>query len=317
MSLRNQFASVVEWDEFRDDMIFWKWKNSEIKRGSKLVIRPGQDAVFIYNGKIEGIFRDDGEYEIDSTILPFLSTLKGAWFGFNSGIRVEVLFVNTKEFTVNWGTRSPIMLQSPLVPGGLPVRANGVFTFKVVDYVTFIENIAGIRDSYLVENVKLRIVSILDLLLMKWISREGQNMYNLQANAQEIAEGIRADLDKQVLENGMTITELRVLSFNYPDEIQDMIVKAAAQDMIGPVQVYQQASMTNAMTSGSSSGGGISTAETGAKTGIDAILEMMDDLQEEIQNDLRHAKTKPGSCPNCETALDEAGKCGGCGYKQS
>ncbi|MEC0371781.1 SPFH domain-containing protein [Paenibacillus chibensis] len=317
MSLRNQFASVVEWDEFRDDMIFWKWKNSEIKRGSKLVIRPGQDAVFIYNGKIEGIFRDDGEYEIDSSILPFLSTLKGAWFGFNSGIRVEVLFVNTKEFTVNWGTRSPIMLQSSLVPGGLPVRANGVFTFKVVDYVTFIENIAGIRDIYLVENVKLRIVSILDLLLMKWISREGQNMYNLQANAQEIAEGIRADLDKQVLENGMTITELRVLSFNYPDEIQDMIVKAAAQDMIGPVQVYQQASMTNAMTSGSSSGGGISTAETGAKTGIDAILEMMDDLQEEIQNDLRHAKTKPGSSPNCETALDEAGKCGGCGYKQS
>ena len=28
---RNQFANVVEWEEFRDDMIFWKWSN----RGDK------------------------------------------------------------------------------------------------------------------------------------------------------------------------------------------------------------------------------------------------------------------------------------------
>ena len=37
-----QFANVVEWEEFRDDMIFWKWNNREIKKGSKLIIRPGQ-----------------------------------------------------------------------------------------------------------------------------------------------------------------------------------------------------------------------------------------------------------------------------------
>ena len=26
----NQFANVVEWEEFSDDMIFWKWTNKEI-----------------------------------------------------------------------------------------------------------------------------------------------------------------------------------------------------------------------------------------------------------------------------------------------
>lgn len=35
---KNQFANVVEWKEFRDDMIFWKWNNDEIKKGSKLII---------------------------------------------------------------------------------------------------------------------------------------------------------------------------------------------------------------------------------------------------------------------------------------
>ena len=64
-----QLANVVEWEEFRDDCIFWKWSNQEIKKGSKLIIRPGQDAIFLFNGKIEGIIQDDGDYDIESQII--------------------------------------------------------------------------------------------------------------------------------------------------------------------------------------------------------------------------------------------------------
>ena len=99
----NEFRNVVEWQESDDTVIFHKWHNDEIKKGSRLIIRPGQDAIFLYNGKIEGIFQDEGSFDIESQIIPFLSTLKGFSFGFNSGIRAEVLFVNTKEFTVKWG----------------------------------------------------------------------------------------------------------------------------------------------------------------------------------------------------------------------
>ena len=35
----NQFSNVIEWEEFRDDMLFWKWDNKEIKKGSKLIVR--------------------------------------------------------------------------------------------------------------------------------------------------------------------------------------------------------------------------------------------------------------------------------------
>ena len=33
-----QLANVVEWEEYRDDILFWKWTNKEIKKGSKLII---------------------------------------------------------------------------------------------------------------------------------------------------------------------------------------------------------------------------------------------------------------------------------------
>ena len=57
----NQFSDVIEWREFRDDVLFWKWSNQEIKKGSRLVIRPGQDAIFLYNGIVEGVFYPGGE----------------------------------------------------------------------------------------------------------------------------------------------------------------------------------------------------------------------------------------------------------------
>ena len=49
----NQLANVVEWEQFNDEMIFWKWSNKEIKKGSRLIIRPGQYSIFLFNGKVE------------------------------------------------------------------------------------------------------------------------------------------------------------------------------------------------------------------------------------------------------------------------
>lgn len=322
---KKQFANVVEWEEFREDMIFWKWSNREIKKGSKLIIRSGQDAIFINNGKIEGIFKDDGEYNIDSDIIPFLSTLKGFKFGFNSGMRVEVLFVNTKEFTVKWGTQNPVLIPTPQLPGGMPIRANGTFTFQVTDYVTLIDKIAGIRDSYLVEDVKIRITSVLDQLLMKWISREGKDMFNLQANASDIAKGIREDLDMEVLNNGISITGFQVMSFNYPKEIQDMITKTASHEMIGNLQKYQQVSMTDGISSGKVQGGGVAGDMAGMMMGMNLASEMMKNMNQNPTASGNPSSNsaapnqgtgqKPNFCPNCGAKNEGANFCSNCGQK--
>ncbi|WP_078556778.1 SPFH domain-containing protein [Bacillus alkalicellulosilyticus] len=253
---RGQLANVVEWEEFRDDMIFWKWDNREVKKGSKLILQSGQDAIFINSGKIEGIFTEAGDYNIESEIIPFLSTLKGFRFGFNSGMRVEVLFVNTKTFIVKWGTRNAINIPSPALPGGIPIRANGTFSFKVKDYIALIDNVAGIKKSYVVNDVKLRITSILDGLLMKWITREGKDMFNLQANSLEISRGIKEDLDMEIMKNGLNITDFTINSFTYPKEIQDMITEVASQGMIGNLNKYKDVVLTDALAESMKTGKG-------------------------------------------------------------
>lgn len=314
-----QLSNVVEWEEFRDDMIFWKWSNREIKKGSKLIIRPGQDAIFLYNGKIEGIFKDDGDYDIESQIIPFLSTLKGFKFGFNSGMRAEVLFINTKEFQVKWGTKNPINLQAPQMPGGLPIRCNGTFTFKVNDYITLIDKIAGVKASYLVEDVKQRIISILDQLLMKWIIKEGKDMFNLMANSFDISKGIQTDLDMHIYDTGITITGFQIVGLSYPESVQKMIEKNASNCMIGNLNTYQQVAFTDSMSSGNSRGSSTATDMAGMMMGMNMANQMMQNTQNSQTNPSQTVptgnNTKPNFCPNCGQKTSEANFCPNCGQK--
>lgn len=312
-----QFANVVEWQEFRDDVLFWKWSNKEIKKGSRLIIRPGQDAVFLYNGRVEGIFRDEGSYDIESEIIPFLSSLKGFRFGFNNGLRAEVLFINTKEVLVKWGTKSPVLIPSPGLPGGMPIRSFGTFTCKVTDYDALIDKVAGIKLQFTVEEVKERITSMLDQLLMKWIAREGKDMFNLQVNAAEIGRGIQEDLDMDMQKIGITISSFAISSFNYPPEIQKMAEKVAAQSMIGDMGRFQQASMAESMMNGR--GGGTAADMAGISMGMAMGQQMVSQMnrQEGSQPQMQpgSGNAVPNFCPNCGARTNGANFCANCGQK--
>lgn len=310
----NQFLNVVEWNETRDDIIFWRWRNDEIKKNSRLVIRPGQDAIFLNNGKIEGIFKDEGNYEIETQIIPFLSTLKGFKFGFNSGLRAEVLFVNTKEFLVKWGTRNAINIPTPKMPGGIPIRSFGTFNVKVDDYLVLIDKIAGIKQEFTVDDVKERTLALLDQLLMKWISKEGKDMFNLQANAYDISKGIKVDLDMELIKIGLTVTEFAISSFNYPEQIQKMIEKNASYEMVGDLSRYQQVGVVDSIQN--NPGGGMAdTIQAGM--GMAMGLEMMNKMRTQGQN-APSAPAAVGSiiCSGCNQPVPDGVKfCSNCGAK--
>ncbi len=330
---QNQLSNVIEWEEYRDDVIFWKWENREIKKGSRLIIRQGQDAVFLYNGRIEGVFEDEGSFDIESDIIPFLSTLKGFKFGFNSGIRAEVLFVNTKEFTVKWGTRNPVSIPAQGLPGGMPIRAFGTFQFRVSDRDCLIDKVAGIKKQYLVEDVRERVLAVLDQLLMKWISKEGKDMFNLQANAYDIARGIQEDLDMQMVKIGLSITGFTVSSFSYPEEVQKMQTKAASQAMVGDLGRYQQMAMTDAMANGGS-GSRLGADMVNMQMGMMMGQQMMANMNAQVQGNAQmqgnvqpqgnaqmqgnvqpQGTAAPKFCPNCGTPANGAKFCPECGNK--
>lgn len=310
-----QFANVVEWQETRDDVIFYKWNNDEIKRGSRLIIRPGQDAIFMYNGRTEGIFREEGNYDIESDIIPFLSTLKGFRFGFNSGLRAEVLFINTKEFNMRWGTKQAVNLPHPSLPGGMPVRANGTFQFKVGDYEVLIEKVAGIKKQFTTEEVRDRVLSHLDQLLLQWMVKEGKDMFNLQANAAEISDGIMADLDRELSDIGLSMTGFQINSVSYPEEVQGMINKVASQSMVGDMNRYQQMAVLDSMTAGNAQGGQMAADMASMQMGMMMGQQIVNQMTQTQQGGGAQNVSGPNFCPNCGQKAGGANFCPNCGQK--
>ncbi|MGN0305359.1 MAG: SPFH domain-containing protein [Lachnospiraceae bacterium] len=312
-----QLANVVEWNETREGVLFWKWQNEEIKKDSRLIIRPGQDAIFLYNGKIEGIFEEEGNFEIESQIIPFLTTLKSFKFGFNAPLRAEVLFINTKEMLVKWGTKNAINLPAPGLPGGMPIRAFGTFSCKIGDYKVLIEKLAGIRQMYTVDEVKERIITDLNPLLMSWIGKEGRDMFNLQMDAGKIGEGIAQELNREMGELGIAITNFTIESFSYPEEVKKMQEKAAAQAMVGDVNKYQQMAMADSLGKGGS--GGAASDMVGLQMGMALGQQMVNQMNMNQSAASGAAAGGNGSapkfCPNCGTPTNGANFCSNCGNK--
>ena len=235
---------------------------------------------------------------------------------------------------MKWGTKSAINLPHPALPGGMPIRANGTFQFKVADYDALIEKVAGVKNKFTKDVVRERVISKLDQLLLRWIVREGKDMFNIQANAVEISNGIQTELDMEMIKIGLTITGFQINSVSYPEEVQKMVTKVAGQSMIGDVGRYQQVAMADAIANGNGGGsvaGDMAGMSVGMMMGQQMANQMVQNMggqqvpQGQYTQTVGQGTTAPGGtapagegpkfCPNCGTKTDGANFCSNCGQK--
>ena len=287
MAWFGQGKDTIEWQEFRDDVLFYKWPANEIKKRSKLIIRTGQNAIFYANGQIEGIFKDEGSFDIETQITPFLSTLKGVFsLRGDTGMRAEVYFVNAKQLLLPWGTRQRIMIPSPEVPSGIPIGCNGNLIVEFRDYLVFIKKVAGVKSTYSLNDISERIMGVLNPIISECIlngeRQLGVNaLIGLQANSRALSKDISAELDKELLDIGLGVSSLNILSINYPKEVQEMAEKVAAQSFVGNVGKYAAISMADSF--GKEGGGGVAGAAAQMGVGLQMGQQMMAGMQMQQQ----------------------------------
>ncbi|GGB16287.1 hypothetical protein GCM10011492_02510 [Flexivirga endophytica] len=132
--LRGELVDIIEWIDDSHSALAWRFPryNNEIKNGAKLIVREGQEAVFVHTGKLADRF-GPGMYELTTENLPLLATMQGWQHGFNSPFRSEVYFINTRPVTdFRWGTANPVTVRDPDFKM-VQLRANGLCIVRVVD----------------------------------------------------------------------------------------------------------------------------------------------------------------------------------------
>jgi membrane protease subunit (stomatin/prohibitin family) len=81
--------------------------------GAQLIVRPGQGAVFVNEGRIADTFAP-GRHTLATGNMPILTKLLSWKYGLKSPFKTEVYLVSSRQFTdQKWGTQNPVMVQDP------------------------------------------------------------------------------------------------------------------------------------------------------------------------------------------------------------
>ena len=316
----NQFIEVIEWlDESKDTLLYrFPVHGQEIKNGAQLIVRESQAAVFVHEGQAADVF-GPGRYTIDGGNTPILSKI-GAWkHGFNSPIKSEVYFVNTKQFTdMKWGTANPIMLRDADF-GIVRLRAFGAYSMRVADPQTFIKEVAGTNAHFQTEDIDEQLKRAIVTEFSDAIGEMKIPALDLAAQYKELGEAIRAKINEDFSSYGLEVTKFYVENISLPPEVEAAMDKRASMGAIGNADQYMKFQAADALRDAAQNEGGGAGLGAGLGAGFAVGNQMAgafggQNQQQGSSGGGQQTQTIP--CPTCGKANAVGTKfCADCGGK--
>ena len=311
-----QLLEIIEWKDDSKDTIVYRFpvnKREEIMNSSTLIVRPSQTAVFVHKGQIADIFAP-GTYKLATENVPILTKLLSLPTGFNSTIKAEVYFINTKQFIgLKWGTQNPIMLRDAEF-GNVRLRGFGTYSFKIVDVRKFMEEVFGTNEIYKVSDIEdhnrpLLIQGISDAL------GEGKiSALDLAANYKEVADQIKKQTNPEFLNLGMKLEKVIIENISLPAEIEKALDEKTRLGMLEEhLDTYTRLKAADALADAAKNEGGGNFAGMGVGIGAGAALGRVfaDSMQ---PSNAKTKETAKKACADCGTELPAKAKfCPGCG----
>lgn len=231
--LKGELIDIIEFlDDSQNTIVhrFERFQN-EIKNNAKLIVREGQQAVFISEGKLADVF-DPGTYTLNTENLPILSTIKGWKYGFNSPFKAEVYFVSTRNFIdQKWGTKNPIILNDPRF-GMLEVRSYGTYTFKITDAGKFIKEIVGTNGTFTTENINEQLRSVIVTRFTDAVGEANLPIETYAANLNELSTAIFGYMQDDFAVYGMDVTKFLIENVSMPEEVKKEIFELSRLNVV-------------------------------------------------------------------------------------
>ena len=275
--IKGEFVDIIEWIDDSRTTLAWRFPryNNEIKNGAQLIVREGQQAVFVYRGQLADRFQP-GHYQLTTEALPLLATLQGWKHGFASPFRSEVYFINTRPVTdLRWGTPQPIVIRDQDF-GMVPVRANGLCVVRIADPEIFLREVIGTDSAVELEEVTELLRRLIATAFADLLSGSGYGAIDLQGKNAEIAGKLKTAVQEGVDdEYGLAIDSI-AMNVSLPEEITTAMTAGVARGLetkgyvgnVGDVGRLQQVRAADATLAAAENDGGGAGSMVGAGIGL-------------------------------------------------
>lgn len=253
--IRGEFVDIIEWLDDTNTTLAWRFPryDNEIKNGAELIVREGQQAVFVYRGQLADRY-GPGHYTLTTENMPIMSTLQGWKHGFNSPFRSEVYFINTRPVTeLRWGTPQPVTVRDPDFRM-VQVRANGATTVKVLDPAVFLRQVIGTESVVDMEQITDLLRRNIALAFSDMVLASGLGAIDLQGRQVELSDKLREFVAERVSSFGLGVDAV-TMTISLPEEIQQAMTRGVARgveasgfaDNVRDPNRYQQVQAADAM----------------------------------------------------------------------
>ncbi len=269
----NEFIDIIEWIDDTADTMIWRFPryHAEIKTNAQLTVRETQIAVLVNEGQFADVFQP-GRYQLTTSNMPILTTLKGWKYGFNSPFKVDVYFVNTKQFlNLRWGTANPIMMRDPEF-GPIRIRAFGSYCFRVEpDPTRFIRNVAGTDGNFTTEGVAEQLRNFVITKFTDYLAESKIAALDLAANLNEFSTELNIALKHDFSEFGIELTKFLVENISLPEAVEEALDKRTSMGVIGNMTTYTQMQFADSLKDAANNptgGGNLAGDAMGAGIGL-------------------------------------------------
>ena len=281
--IRGQFIDVIEWADPSRDTIVYKFpdRDQEIKMGAQLTVRESQVAILVNEGALADIYQP-GRYELTTRNMPILTSLRSWKYGFESPFKVDVYYVNTRQFTdQKWGTPTPVYIPDAKF-GQVEIRAFGSYNFRVSDAGKFFKEFAGtdplVKVQELEGTLRGKLVDRFTEIVAE-MAEEGLSFVQLQSNKSEFTAALMPRIKDYFDEFGLSITDFSIQSITLPPEVNDFLRKNTQMKMVGDMNQFTQFQAAKSMEDAAKNGGNM------AQPGMDmANLMMSNMMMQQMQN---------------------------------
>lgn len=293
--LKGELIDIIEWLDDSNNTLVYRFERygNEIKNGAKLVVREGQVAVFVNEGKIADVFQP-GTYELATRNLPILSTLQGWKYGFESPFKAEVYFVSTRQFVdQKWGTKNPITLRDPEF-GPVRLRAFGTYAVRVGDAPVFLREIVGTDGHFTTEKV---VEQLRNLIVARFTDLLGESkipVLDLAGNYDELGGFASKRLAPDIKIYGLELVKLLVENISLPPAVEEALDKRSSMGILGNLDQYTKFQAATAMEKAAENPAGGGAA---AGMGMGMGFAMANQMGQALQGSAGAASVPPPPAP--------------------